>query len=383
MSNLKIFLTFLRFGFLAWGGPVAQISMIREELVDKQKWISGNKFNRALAVYQALPGPEAHEMCVYMGMAKAGRLGGFLAGLGFMLPGFLLMLLLSYLYTKLGAASLLALFVGVIPAVTALITRAAHKLAKNVLTNKPLVIAGAVSVLFTLFNAHFILVFLICAMWNWLWVRGRQNTAWVILVTSTIFAVFFGLVISTEITTGHEQNNSGLLNLFIEGLKGGLLSFGGAYTAIPFLQDSMVANYKGIDNAAFLNSIGLSGVIPAPLIIFATFLGFVAGGFGGAIVITIGIFLPAFLFTLVFHKRLEVLIEHKPAHALLDGISAAVVGILIVTAMKIIIATVNSPVAVLIFVIALAGFYLWKARWAIPAIIIFSAVAGYFLQGVL
>src|ERR671910_1290722 len=87
----KLFLRFLRFGSLAWGGPVAQIAMIRAELVDEERWVSREQFNRALAVYQVLPGPEAHELCVYYGMLARGRIGGILAGLGFMLPGFMLM----------------------------------------------------------------------------------------------------------------------------------------------------------------------------------------------------------------------------------------------------------------------------------------------------
>src|SRR5215208_6252501 len=91
----KLFLRFLRFGFLAWGGPVAQIAMIRRELVEEEQWISSAQFNRLLAAYQVLPGPEAHELCVHMGTLRAGRLGGLLAGLGFMLPGFLLVLALS------------------------------------------------------------------------------------------------------------------------------------------------------------------------------------------------------------------------------------------------------------------------------------------------
>ena len=90
----KIFITFLKFGFLAFGGPVSQINMIREKLVRVEKWVDQKRFNRALSLYQVLPGPEAHEMCVYLGMVKAGRLGGFLAGLGFMLPGFFF-----YIYT--------------------------------------------------------------------------------------------------------------------------------------------------------------------------------------------------------------------------------------------------------------------------------------------
>src|SRR6266511_141022 len=88
-----IFLRFLKFGLLAWGGPVAQIAMIRQELVEEEKWITRERFNRALSVYQVLPGPEAHELCVYFGILAGGRWGGFLAGLGFMLPGFHFMLL--------------------------------------------------------------------------------------------------------------------------------------------------------------------------------------------------------------------------------------------------------------------------------------------------
>ena len=104
-SYLHLFLRFLRFGLLAWGGPVAQIAMIRQELVEEEKWIPNARFNRVLAVYQALPGPEAHEMCVYFGMLARGRLGGFLSGLGFMLPGFLLMFALSWFYLKYGLNS--------------------------------------------------------------------------------------------------------------------------------------------------------------------------------------------------------------------------------------------------------------------------------------
>ena len=100
----QIFFRFLRFGLLAWGGPVAQIAMIKKELVEEEKWVSKEQFNRALAVYQVLPGPEAHELCVYFGMKAGGRLGGFLAGLAFMLPGFLLMLLFTWLYVQIRVA---------------------------------------------------------------------------------------------------------------------------------------------------------------------------------------------------------------------------------------------------------------------------------------
>ena len=96
-----IFLRFLRFGLLAWGGPVAQIALIKRELVEEKRWITQSRFNRLLAIYQVLPGPEAHELCVHFGMMKRGRIGGLLAGLGFMLPGLILVLALAWLYQRL------------------------------------------------------------------------------------------------------------------------------------------------------------------------------------------------------------------------------------------------------------------------------------------
>src|SRR5437762_1463651 len=84
----SIFVRFLKFGALAWGGPAPQIAMIKRECVDEEGWVSAETFQKTLAVYQVLPGPEAHELCVYFGRLRGGRLGGFVAGLGFMLPGF-------------------------------------------------------------------------------------------------------------------------------------------------------------------------------------------------------------------------------------------------------------------------------------------------------
>src|SRR5918998_3054300 len=87
-SLVALFKRFLQFGLLAWGGPVAQIAMLRHSLVDQEHWVSSERFNRTLAVYQVLPGPEAQELCIYFGMLARGRLGGFVAGLAFLLPGF-------------------------------------------------------------------------------------------------------------------------------------------------------------------------------------------------------------------------------------------------------------------------------------------------------
>src|SRR5215203_2472492 len=126
-----IFVRFLKFGALAWGGPAAQIAMIKHECVDQEGWVDEETFKKTLTVYQVLPGPEAHELCVYFGRIRGGKLGGFLAGLGFMLPGFLLMLGLSILYVEADLARHLdELFYGLKAAVGALLARALVRLSR-------------------------------------------------------------------------------------------------------------------------------------------------------------------------------------------------------------------------------------------------------------
>lgn len=130
LSPLGIFTLFLQFGLRAWGGPFAQIAMIKEQLVVQEKWITVARFNRVLAVYQVLPGPEATELCCYFGMLAGGRLGSVLGGLGFILPGFLLMLLCAWLYTMYGvqSAAVQASFAALQPTVAAMVVRAVHKI---------------------------------------------------------------------------------------------------------------------------------------------------------------------------------------------------------------------------------------------------------------
>ena len=374
-SYFSLFMIFLRVGLLAWGGPVAQINMIREELVERRGWISADKFKRVLAVYQALPGPEAHEICVYFGMIQKGRWGGFLAGLGFMLPGFALILLLSWAYISLGANILLPLFVGVGPAVTALIIRALHRIGKHTLTGISLWICATLSIFLTLLGVHFLLVFAVCAVGQTLWARGSKHFA--VLALSLLSAAALGA--SFVIADGVSLVISSGGGLFVEGLKAGLLSFGGAYTALPFLKDSMVGVYPGVTSQSFLDGIALSSVIPAPLIIFGTYLGYLADGFTGAILVTLGIFIPAFSFTLVGHNWLEKMIENPSLHGALDGIAAGVVGLLLITTIEIAVQTLTGIGPILIFAIALAGLYFLSGKWNVPLVIFICGLLGLIL----
>src|SRR5215210_172419 len=192
----KLFLRFLRFGFLAWGGPVAQIAMIRRELVDEEHWISNERFNRTLAVYQILPGPEAHELCVYFGMLSQGRVGGLLAGLGFMLPGFVLMFGLSWFYFAVGIANpaLQAIFAGFQAAVVALIVRAVHRLGSHALHGRWLLALGIGAFIGSLVGVHFAVVLVVSGIAYALVARGMTVPAVAVELVFLIGVVLYGLV---------------------------------------------------------------------------------------------------------------------------------------------------------------------------------------------
>ena len=371
----KIFITFLKLGFLAFGGPVAQINMIREKLVRVEKWVNQKRFNRALSLYQVLPGPEAHEMCVYLGMVKAGRLGGFLAGLGFMLPGFVFIFTLAYFYKLLGPAILLPFFVGAKPAVAALIVKASHKISEHILINKKLILIGILSFGLTWLGLNFLINILICGSCYYLCIKKKNNLA-ISLVVISLSIAFTGYL-NIELFQ-HFSNSKSESGLFLEGLKAGLLSFGGAYTALPFLKSGIVGNYINVTENVFTDGIALTGVLPTPLLMFGTFLGYMATGIDGALLVTVAIFLPAFLFTLIGHKYFEKILIHKPLHGFLDGVSAGVAGILIITAIDFLIPVMNSNIfIILLFISSLAILYAFKSRFIIPIVILISAVIGY------
>lgn len=398
LSQWQIFVRFLRFGLLAWGGPVAQIAMIRRELVDEERWISSSRFNRLLAVYQVLPGPEAHELCVHIGMLPGGRMGGFLAGLGFMLPGFLLMFALSWLYFTIDItqSALGPIFLGVQVAVIALIVRAVHRIGGHVLLDKWLWGIGIVSAAAAFLGASFWITLPAAGLVYAFALRKQHVFAALTLAAATVLAVLVGpesatgLLDSasqgTALSNGSVAHDASLVALFLSGLKAGLLTFGGAYTVIPFLRDDAVGN-GWMTDAQFLDGLALSGILPAPLIIFSTFVGYFGGGPLGAIAMTVGIFLPAFGFSLLFHERLESVVENKTLHSFLEGVSAGVVGLIAATTVELALVVIERLPSVLlggvIFALALAVLYLWKSKVNVVLAVVGAGFLGWLSFGLL
>ena len=380
----RLFWRFLRFGLLAWGGPVAQIAMIRQELVEEEKWVSPGHFNRTLALYQILPGPEAHELCVYFGMLSRGRVGGLLAGLGFMLPGLLLMLLCSWLYVRAGLDSpwIQAVFTTVQAAVAALIVRAVHRIGSHSFTRRSLIAIALVAAVAQLLGVPFALTLVWAGLAAVLLYAG--STVGAVALTAACAAAAAGLLLtvlapdSAAPATASVAANArpDTLSLLGSGLRTGLLTFGGAYTAIPFLQNDAVARGGWMTDAQFLDGLALGGVLPAPLIIFGTFVGYLGGGLTGALVMTAGIFAPAFGMTLLAHHPLERLINHPRARVLLEGVTAGVVGLIGGTALPLLRAAVDDVLTGVVFAAALVALFRLKHRLAPMAVLAAAALVG-------
>ena len=387
LSLPALFGRFLRFGCLAFGGPVAQIAMVRQALVEEERWIAPERFNRLLAVMQALPGPEAHELCVHLGIIKRGRIGGLLAGLGFLLPGFVLMMALAAAYTAFvaGRPDVAAALLGVQIAVLAIIARAIPKIGKHILTSRALWGFAALALAATLAGVPF-WVPLIATGLAYALIRTDY---WAVVVVAACIVAAVSLTgdrpaLTPTSVAAIDGGTATLGALFLAGLKGGLLTFGGAYTAIPYVRADTVGR-GWLSDAQFLDGVAFANVIPAPLVIFATFAGYVAGGPGGAVAITAGMFLPAFAFSMIFFERLEAVVDNPRLHRLLDGVAAAAVGIIAATLVQLALAiwprNENPVPALVIFAAALAAAFAIKRAWAAPAIIAAAGVAGWSLLG--
>jgi len=371
---LSIFVRFLKFGLLAWGGPAAQIAMIKRECVDEEHWVSEETFKKTLAVYQVLPGPEAHELCVYFGRMRGGKLGGFAAGLGFMLPGFLLMLGLSILYVEANLAGHLEeLFYGLTAAVGALVARALVRLGPTFVTDVPLAIIAVAAFALTLFaDASFVLVLLGAGIAYELWTNGgrwRGRTSSFSIGPLAIIALALG-TITFSLTA----------SIFWEGLKAGLLTFGGAFTVIPFLQESAVGGHHWLTESQFVDGLAIGGILPAPLIIFSTFVGYLAGGLAGALAMTLGIFLPAFVFPIFFHRGLIAVAENPRIRPFLLGVAAAVVGLIAAVAVSIIETSVVDVPTAILAIGAFLALNRWHGKLTVLYVVLGCGAIGVLLQ---
>ena len=325
----EVFLYFLFLGFVNIGGPVAQITMMYNHMVERRKWLTDDRFVKIMAFCHMLPGPEALQLAIYVGYLKRKLWGGILAGLTFIIPGAAVMILLSWLYVKYGSLPQVnnALYV-LKPAVLGIIAAGIIKLGGASIRNVFLgfiLVGSFVGMRF--FGINFLLILIIAGVLNLLvkegWPRLRKTAP-------SVRVTIAGIVLLLPVI------DSRLFQIAWLFLKTGFLSFGGAYASLVFVQQGAVAEHHWLTDGQLLDGVALSVATPGPFMLFTTFAGYLAGGVAGAILATFFVFLPSFVFVLGGAHYVEKVRDNKTIQAFLAGVSAAVVGVIAVVSLELI-----------------------------------------------
>lgn len=360
-STREVFLYFLFLGFVNVGGPVAQITMMFNHMVEKRKWLTKDRFVNIMAFCHMLPGPEALQLAIYVGYLKRKLFGGILAGLTFVLPGALLMIVLSWLYVKYGQLPQVSNALYVLkPAVLGIIAAGIIKLGRAAIRNVLLgILVIAAFAAMRLLSVNFILILLIAGVLNLI-----VETGWPSLrkITPTVRATICGIAILVPFL------DSRLFQIAWLFFKTGLFSFGGAYASLVFVQRGAVTQHQWLTDGQLLDGVALSMATPGPFMLFSTFAGYLAGGFAGATLATFFVFLPSFVFVLAGVHYAEKVRDNRTIQAFLAGVSAAVVGIIAVVSLDLVPEALVDWVSIVISMIAFVLIVLLKRDVTLVAV---------------
>ena len=323
-----VFLYFLLLGFINVGGPVAQITMMFNHMVEKRHWLSKERFVQIMGFCHMLPGPEALQLAIYVGYLKRRVWGGILAGLTFILPGAVIMIVLSWLYVKYGQLPAVNDFLYILkPAVLGIIAAGIIKLTRASIRSVLLAIllVGAFLAI-QLAGINFLLVLFAAGLLNMLAAEGRLRLRREPATLPSIIAGFSVLIAPFV--------DSKWFQLAWLCLKTGLFSFGGAYASLAFLEHGAVEQHGWLTTSQLLDGVALSVATPGPFMLFTTFMGFVAGGVLGAVIATFFVFLPSFVFVIGGAPYIESVSSNRVIQSFLAGVSAGVVGIIVAVSIE-------------------------------------------------
>jgi chromate transporter len=374
----EVFLYFLMLGFVNVGGPVAQITMMYNHMVERRHWLSKERFVRIMGFCHMLPGPEALQLAIYVGYLKRRMQGGVLAGLTFLIPGAILMTFLARLYVTYGRLPQVNAVLFILkPAVMGIITAGAIKLGAAAIRNFLLA-----AILVTSFAAlsysqiNLLLILLVAGLANLLISQGRLRLKKRLAQTCVLFIP--ALIFELPFIHPHWMRMAWLF------LKTGLFSFGGAYASLAFIQQGAVEEYHWISVGQLLDGVALSVATPGPFMLFATFVGYLAGGIKGAIVATFFVFLPSFVVLLAGARYIEKVRDNEAIQAFLAGVSAAVVGIIISVSLELAPGALVGKLSAVIAVSAFLVIVLLKVDVALVAVaaMIGGIAYAFFFGGV-
>jgi chromate transporter len=344
---------FLKLGITGFGGPVAHIAMIEDEVVKRRQWLTQEHFLDLLGVTNLIPGPNSTEMAIHIGYIYAGWLGLIVAGVCFIFPAVLITGLFAYLYVNYGTLPQVApILYGIKPVVLAIIMNAIWGLGKKaVKTQKLLVIAIAVGLITWFAKVNEVMALLLGGILGMIWLRsGNQINLMIIGLTTSTF-------LQTTATVNTAINNHVSVPLWQLGLfflKVGSVLFGGGYLLIAFLQGGLVEEFGWLTQQQLLDAIAIGQFTPGPVLSTATFIGYIIAGFPGAIVATLGIFFPSFLLVAALNPFMNPIRNSSWTRPFLDAVNVSAVALMVLTTIQLGIATLILPKANSIDLLGLA-----------------------------
>ncbi len=341
---IEVTALFLRLGLTAFGGPAAHIAIMHDEVVSRRHWVDEQGFLDLLGAANLIPGPTSTEMAIYLSFRRVGWPGLVLGGVCFILPAMLIVMGLAWAYVRFGSSGNAdRLLYGILPVVIAIIAQALWGLGRKAIKGWPTAAAGlAVTVLY--FLGVNVLVLLVAAG---LAVTLFQNRQKILHLRPAIFLMTSLSGLSATIIP------FSLPLLFLTFLKVGAVLYGSGYVLLAFLRADLVVHLGWLTDRQLLDAIAVGQITPGPVFTTATFIGYVLGGVPGAVLATIGIFLPSFFFVAASSLIIPSLRQSPWAAAALDGVNAASLGLMLVVTIQIASSALVDPLTIGIAIVAL------------------------------
>ncbi len=362
-------LYYLRLGVLGFGGPVALCGQMERELVQQRKWLTKDEMREGIAVCQSLPGPLAIQVGIYISYLRGGFWGAWAGGWAFILPNFIIVASLGALYTYCGGLSpVTAIFYGVAPAVIALILSSCYSLAKLGMEDWfQWTIAAICFAVTVALQAEVAFLFIGAGILGILYYGS-------LLRSSRVPSFPFFAAAPVAAATGKTATGSVLGKLLVFFLKAGSLTFGSGLVIVPFLEKGLVQQMGWLDERQFLVAVAMGMLSPGPVVITATFVGYLVAGFWGSLISTVGIFFPSFLFILIVAPILIRNRDNLNVKGFVKGAYAAAIGTILGASILLGKIAIGDWLTALIAVASLAVLVRWKI--SNPILVAATAIIG-------
>ncbi|HEV2443336.1 MAG TPA: chromate efflux transporter [Steroidobacteraceae bacterium] len=358
---------FLRLGLLGFGGPVALVGQMERELVTERAWITKEQMREAIAVCQSLPGPLAIQVGIYISYLRGGFRGAWAGGWSFIFPNFVIVAALGALYVHFGGLRpVTAIFYGVSPAVIALIVHSCYRLAKLGMEDwLQWALAAVCFAVTVVLQSEVALLFIGAGIVGILY----YGTFWRRASSGTTLLAAAPVVPLTSIGSA-----STLAKILLFFLKAGALTFGSGLVIVPFLQQGVVQEHGWLAERDFLIAVAIGMISPGPVVITATFVGYLVAGFWGSVAATVGIFLPSFILVLVAAPLLARHRSNPNVRGFVKGAYAAAIGTILGACVLLGRIAIGDWLTVFLGLGALVALFRWKVNN--PLLMAITAAAG-------